>query len=187
MKILIIYGTIEGQTRKISSFIEDILQKENHEVSIANATENPPSPDGFDAVLIGSSIHLHKYNSAIKHYVMDNIDVLNRTPSVFFSVCLAVASSIPEEHEEAAKIAQNFLKQTKWNTREVWHIAGALRYTKYDYFKKLTMRMIAKKQGGATNTNKDHEYTDWGKVKKLLSKFINTLDVTQKQHYHGQA
>ncbi|MCB0373087.1 MAG: hypothetical protein KDD31_08775 [Muricauda sp.] len=172
MKVLIIYGSIEGQTRKIARFMEEVLQEENHPTVISNATEDPPSPDKFDVILIGSSIHLHKYNSAVKSYVTNHSDILNSKPSAFFSVCMAVASSIPEEHEEAAKIAQDFLDETGWKTNTVWQIAGALRYTQYDYFKKLTMRMIAKKQGGATDTSKDHEYTDWGKVKRNVLEFV---------------
>lgn len=172
MKILIIYGTIEGQTRKIARFMEEVLQEAKHAVVISNATEAPPSPKEFDMVLIGSSIHLHKYNSAIKHYVTEHVDELNKKPSAFFSVCMAVASNIPEEHEEVAKIASDFLEQTGWKTNTVWHWAGALRYTQYDYFKKLTMRMIAKKQGGATDTSKDHEYTDWDKVKTSVLDFV---------------
>jgi menaquinone-dependent protoporphyrinogen oxidase len=88
---------------------------------------------------------------------------------------MAVASNIPEEHEEAEKISKDFLEQTGWQTSTVWQIAGALRYTQYDYFKKLIMRIIAKKQGGATDTGKDHEYTDWEKTKKTILGFINDI------------
>lgn len=177
MKILIIYGTIEGQTRKIARFMEEILQEHNHSAVISNATEEPPTPENFDAVLIGSSIHLHKYNNAIKQYVMQHIGDLNSKPTAFFSVCMAVASDIPEEHEEAEKIAQDFLQQTGWTTDQVWHIAGALKYTQYDYFKKLIMRMIAKKEGGATDTSMDHEYTDWKQVENLVLGFAKTIKI----------
>lgn len=172
MKILIIYGTIEGQTRKIARFMENVLQEAKHAVVISNATEDPPSPNDFDMVMIGSSIHIHKYNSAIKHYVMEHVNELNKKPSAFFSVCMAVASDIPEEHEEAAKIASDFLEQTGWKTDTVWHWAGALKYSQYDYFKKLVMRMIAKKEGGDTDTSMDYEYTDWNKVKKSVLDFV---------------
>jgi len=175
MKILIIYGTIEGQTRKIARFMEEVLQEAGHQVTISNAMEEPPAPSNFDAVVVGSSIHMHKYNNATKQYIMDHVEALNGKPSAFFSVSMAVASNIPEEHEEAEKISKDFLEQTGWQTSTVWQIAGALRYTQYDYFKKLIMRMIAKKQGGATDTGKDHEYTDWEKTKKTILGFINDI------------
>ncbi|WP_299671014.1 flavodoxin domain-containing protein [uncultured Polaribacter sp.] len=176
MKILIIYGTSEGQTRKIARFMEDILQDENHKVVIADATEEPPKPDDFDVALIGSSIHMHKYQSSIYEYVLQNKDILNKKPSAFFSVCLAVASDIDEEHKEANAIAEKFLKQTGWQAREINHIAGAIKYTKYDYFRRLIMRMIAKKQGGNTNTSKDHEYTNWDAVKYFVLDFVSKIE-----------
>ncbi len=172
---MIIYGTIEGQTRKISRFMENVLQEENHQVAIANVVEDPPSPKNFDSVFIGSSIHISKYNSLVKKYVQDNVKILNEKPTAFFSVSMAIASDIKEEHEEVAQIANSFLKETKWNANVTWQIAGALKYTKYDYFKKLIMRSIAKKEGGSVDTSQDYEYTDWPKVKEQVLNFINSL------------
>lgn len=175
MRILIVYGTSEGQTRKIARFMEEVLQEKEHRVVIADATEEPPSTHSFDTVLIGSSIHAHKYHKAIKHYVLENLEDLNLKPTAFFSVCMAVASDIEEEHREAHAIAMDFLKETGWNPHEVTQIAGALRYTKYDYFKKLIMRMIAKKQGGGVDTSQDYEYTDWKAVKAFTVRFTESI------------
>lgn len=172
MKILIIYGTVEGQTRKIARFMEEVLQNDKHQVAIADATEEPPTPSEFDMVIIGSSIHIHEYNKAVKEYVKMHVETLNTMPTAFYSVCLAVASDIPEEHEEAASIAKSFLEETNWTTQTIWHFAGALKYTKYDYFKRLIMRMIAKKEGASQDTKNDHEYTNWDEVEKSVMDFV---------------
>ena len=78
-------------------------------------------------------------------------------PSAFFSVCLAVASDIPEEHKEAENITVELLKQTGWKPLMTKQIAGALKYTQYDFFKRLIMKMIAKKEGRTTDTSHDYE------------------------------
>jgi menaquinone-dependent protoporphyrinogen oxidase len=52
----------------------------------------------------------------------------------------------------------------------VEQVAGALRYTQYDFFKKFTLRMIAKRAGGSTDTSHDTEYTDWKQVNEILMK-----------------
>ncbi|MBL7473238.1 flavodoxin domain-containing protein [Robertkochia sediminum] len=176
MKFLIIYGTSEGQTRKIARFIEEVIENQGHRASIANATDEPPAPDAFDSILIGSSIHMHKYHPAVVSYVNRHHVTLNRMPSVFFSVCMAVASDIREEHEEAQQIAREFLEAANWKTQEVWHVAGALKYTQYDYFKRLVMRMIAKRQGGDTDTSKDHEYTNWEDLKNRIGAFLKKTE-----------
>src|ERR1043165_6849164 len=141
MKVLIIYGTTEGQTRKIARFMEDVLQDMGHKVAIADATDEPPDPSHYDAVMIGSSIHLHKYNPAVTHYVTQHARMLNQMPSAFFSVCLAVASDLPAEHREAQKIMEDFLEKAEWEPLEMAQIAGALKYTQYDFLKRMLMRM----------------------------------------------
>ncbi|NDV16246.1 protoporphyrinogen oxidase [Muricauda sp. TY007] len=171
MKILIVYGTSEGQTRKIARFMEEVLQGGEHKVVIADATQDPPSPDRFAAVMIGASVHMQKYQSSVTDYVMRHLDSLNKKHTAFFSVSMAIASSIEEEHEDIKKMTSDFLARTGWTPDEVRHFAGALRYTQYDYFKKLIMRMIAKKEGGSTDTSRDHEYTDWDNVKSFVLNF----------------
>ncbi|MGO4822644.1 MULTISPECIES: menaquinone-dependent protoporphyrinogen IX dehydrogenase [unclassified Flavobacterium] len=175
MKLLIIYGTTEGQTRKIAHYIESILKNANHEVTIADTTADPPSPKSYDAILIGSSIHMHKYQSSVKHYIKKYIADLNQMPAAFFSVSLAVASDLDDEHLEVQKITNDFLEQTGWQPILISQIAGALKYTEYDYFKRLIMKMISKKQGGATDTSQDYEYTNWDEVAKFTNEFVNKI------------
>jgi menaquinone-dependent protoporphyrinogen oxidase len=55
-------------------------------------------------------------------------------------------------------------------------VAGALVYTKYDYFKRLVMKLIADRRGGDTDTSKDHEYTDWAALYRFGEGFVSGLD-----------
>jgi len=177
MKVLIVYGTTEGQTRKIARFMEDVLKEAGHQVFIADAADEPPAPEEYDAILIGASIHIHKYQSAVTHYITSHVVTLNKMPAAFYSVCLAVASDMVEEHREAQKITDDFLQQTGWKPLMNTQVAGALKYTQYDFFKRLLMKMIAKREGHITDTSKDYEYTDWNAVKK----FVNDFAVKMKE------
>lgn len=171
MKLLIVYGTTEGQTRKISQYMEEVLTKENHSVTVCDASQDPPAPNAFDAVLIGASIHISKYQSPVTHYIQHHVAQLNKMPGAFFSVCMAVASEHEEEHIAARKITDDYLDQTGWKPVMVTQVAGALKYTQYDFFKRLIMKYIAKKEGGTTDTSRDHEFTDWNAVKKFALDF----------------
>ena len=172
MKILIVYGTSEGQTRKIAQFMGKTLTDAGHQATVADSSESPPSPTGFDAVLIGGSIHIGKYQSSVTHYIRTHLQSLNNLHGAFFSVCMAVASKMPEEHQEAEKITQDYLEKIGWKPAKVTQIAGALKYTEYDYFKRLIMKMISKREGGSTDTSRDHEYTDWNAVEKFVLDFV---------------
>ena len=52
-------------------------------------------------------------------------------------------------------------------------IAGALKYTQYDFFKRIIMKMISKKEGRTTNTSQDYEYTNWNLVKEFVNRFAD--------------
>jgi len=63
MNVLIFYGTLEGQTAKISERMADLIQNKGHQVTTQHGEQLPANfrVDKFDAVIIGGSIHMGKY------------------------------------------------------------------------------------------------------------------------------
>ena len=175
MKLLIVYGSTEGQTRKICEFLRDKAQGSGHKVSIIDSTGAELDPEGFDAVIVGASVHANKYQTSIKHYVTKHAEDLNDRPGVFVSVSLTAAHDEPESWKELNKITENFLSETGWKPSFIEQVAGALRYTEYNFFKKFIMRLIAKKEGESTDTTKDHEYTDWGQVERIIKRLERAI------------
>lgn len=176
MKALIVYGTTEGQTRKVANFIKDEAEKLGHDVTLADASQNPPSPEGFDLVLIGASVHMYKYQNSVFHYVKEYAEALNKAKSVFFSVSMSAYGNDKESQKELDECIDKFLVETGWKPGKIERIAGALLYTKYDFFKKWIMRSIAKKEGRGVDTGTDYEYTDWNKVKAFVEGIFNFYD-----------
>lgn len=166
MKVLIIYSTTEGQTRKIARYMAKVLDENGHETTISDVTDEPPNPENFDFIFIGASIHLGRYKKPVKYYIQEHLETLNAKNSAFFSVCLAIASDLQEEHEEAEQTLSHFLRGLNWKPKHTFHVAGALKYTEYNWLVKLIMKNIAKKEGESTDTSHDHEYTDWDKLKE---------------------
>jgi menaquinone-dependent protoporphyrinogen oxidase len=58
-------------------------------------------------------------------------------------------------------IINRFLAETGWHPVVTKSIAGALLYTRYNWFIRRVMKRIAAKAGGDTDTTRDYEYTDW--------------------------
>ncbi len=50
--------------------------------------------------------------------------------------------------------------------------AGAIRYTDYGWVTKRVMRSIARREGNATDTSRDHEYTDWVAVDRFADDVV---------------
>lgn len=165
MKALILYASTEGQTHKIARFVADQLKEAGYETTLSDLNNAPPAPTGYDLVIAGASVHIMKYQAAAAHYLKEYAAELNQVKkSAFLSVSMTAASDNKESWAEMEKITDHFLKFTKWEPTKVLQVAGALKYTKYDFFKKFVMRMIAEKEGRKTDTDHDYEYTDWEAV-----------------------
>ena len=130
---------------KLPAYLKDETENLGHQVFLVDATDIPPLPVGYDLVLIGASVHMHKYQSAVVDYVKTNAAALNKIRSGFFSVSMAAASGDAESKKEMEEVTSAFLKETGWNPTQIEQVAGALRYTQYDFFKKLVMRLISKR------------------------------------------
>ena len=174
MKLLIVYGTTEGQTRKIAEFLKAESEKQGVQAAICDTTCTQISPDGYDAVIICSSMHMHKYQTSINYYIKTHFSTLNDIHSAFCSVSLsAVSKGYDEEsYKELTDLTSKFLLDTGWKPQLVEYAAGALRYTEYDFFKKFIMRQIAQRSKGDTDTSHDHEYTNWDQLRSFLNEFL---------------
>ena len=97
--ILIPYGTTEGLTARISEYVADVARSQGHEAKAVDIKgSGAPDPDGYDAVIVGASIHMGKHEEYVLDFVTENREALERLPSAFFSVSMA-AHDNPEEAE----------------------------------------------------------------------------------------
>ncbi|MES3037694.1 MAG: menaquinone-dependent protoporphyrinogen IX dehydrogenase [Bdellovibrionota bacterium] len=172
-KVLIIYQSYNGQTKKISDFIQQFLNVKGVSSDIFNV-ENLPDIDlsNYSTVIIGAPVHIQRYSAKLRSWVKKNSQTLNLVPGLFFSVCLGILQKDDPVVQAAEKnIAERFLKETAWKPTTIAIFGGALTFTQYNYIEKLLMKFIAKKAGGDTDTKKDFEYTDWHEVKKVIEEF----------------
>ena len=163
MRVLIVYTSHEGQTAKIAHEMAGALRTRDHQVEVSRA-QDAPGPQGFDAFILGSPVHLGKHDPTAAEWVKRHHAEVEKTHGAFFSVSLAAASKDEAEREEAKRMAKEFVSQTNWNPELVACFAGALAYSQYGWIQRLVMRRIAAKEGGSTDTSHDHEYTDWDSV-----------------------
>lgn len=175
-RILIVYGTTEGQTRKIAGRIAEMARGYGHEAVVVDSAGHPP-PVGtrYDAVIVAGSLHQQKHQRTLAAFVRENRDALRRIPTAFVSVSLTAVRTDPASVAAAQACVDAFVRQTGWMPRETWLTAGALAYTRYGPIEKLLMRRIARRNGGATDTTRDHEYTDWVRLRGQVRAFLQPL------------
>jgi menaquinone-dependent protoporphyrinogen oxidase len=172
--VLVVYGTTEGQTRKIAEFIGNAARAHGVDVEIVDsaAVDATRAQPVHAAAIVCGSLHQHNYQSSLVHFVRHHRAWLTGMPTAFVSVSLTAALKDERSRDELRKIAEAFFSETGWLPRVTLHVAGALRYTQYDFLKRLIMKLIARQQGGDTDTSRDHEYTDWDALTRFVDEFL---------------
>src|SRR6476620_8450870 len=142
--VYIPYGTVEGQTARIAEYIAYVIREHGHEARTADLqTAGDALPDGYDAVIVGASVHVGKHEGAVTDFVKANRATLERLPSALFSVSLAAHG----DEENAEGYVEKFEQETGWRPSHVGLFAGALLYTQYGFLKRHMMKRIAGSKG----------------------------------------
>jgi menaquinone-dependent protoporphyrinogen oxidase len=168
-KILVLYASRRGQTRKIAVRIAGVLAGRSQALEIVDADHQAVPVDiaGFDLVVIAAPIIAGGYPRSIVRFVRRHREELERVRSVFVSVGLAVASRTSDGRAQSLVVVEKFVKKTGFRPGRIELVAGALPYSKYDFVTRFVMRRIAAKEGGDTDTSRDYEYTDWAAVDRF--------------------
>jgi len=174
-RILVAYAGWTGQTERIALRIAQVLRAQGHDVA---QLAEPASLDRAlldrDAVLIGAGVRYGRHARALERAVRDNADFLGAFPNAFFAVSMS-ASHGGEGFVRARTYLDAFTARTHWQPRATALFAGALAYTRYPSWMRWMMRFIAGRTGAATDTSRDHEYTDWAAVERFAREFGASL------------
>lgn len=172
-KILIAYGTSEGQTAKIAEQLAEFIRAQGHDALPVDISREAPAPEGYEAVIAGASVHKGKHQRWVVDYVRRNRPALEHLPSAFFSVSMAIADGTEKGRLEAEGYVETFVKETGWCPEKVGLFAGALAYTKYNFLLRWIMRRIARSKGSRDlDTRRDYVYTDLDAVQRFAKEFL---------------
>jgi menaquinone-dependent protoporphyrinogen oxidase len=170
--ICILYATREGQTQRIAEHVAAELRVRGFTVEVTNVRDHAAqsSLNTYAAAILAASVHTGRHEPAMVQFVKEHRGELECPPTAFLSVTLSEAGAersdaTPEEHAQFVadvhKVLDRFFAETGWHPQRVKPVAGALLYTQYNFFIRFVLQRIAKHAGGATDTSRDHEYTDW--------------------------
>ena len=175
MRILIVYGSSEGHTRDLSTFAANVLREDGQEVIVRDAAAKEPLPDPstYDLVILAASLHVGRYQAPLIAFARAHHELLNAMPSAFISVSLSAAGENPDDWEGLQDCVTRFVQETMWTPKAIHHAAGAIRYSQYDFFKRLAVKFIAQKRGQATVTSQDYDLTDYSALKDFVFGFVN--------------
>ncbi|MGJ8580813.1 MAG: menaquinone-dependent protoporphyrinogen IX dehydrogenase [Psychromonas sp.] len=165
---LIIYSSVDGQTLKIINHIK--LSIEDN-VTIVNIDDNPNIDFTlYNKVLVGASVRYGNFRKNMINFVNQYKQQLDALENAFFVVCLTARKpekAIPENNAYMKKFEQ----LSTWQPQHKAVFAGALLYSRYNWWQTLLIQLIMKMTGGSTDKTQDMELTDWQKVEAFAARF----------------
>lgn len=170
-EVPVLFASSEGQTALIAIRLAAVLHYE-HGLDSQAIDVSTPEAQSIDwsrvrGALVGASLHAGRHQKSAARFVHAHAADLNAVPSAFFSVSLSAASNHRHEVEEAERIARAFPAAHGWRPSIVLSVAGRLAYREYNFLTRYVIKRIAKKEGGPTDTSRDHELTNWADVEHL--------------------
>jgi menaquinone-dependent protoporphyrinogen oxidase len=169
-EVPVLFASSEGQTALIAIRLAAVLHE--HGLDSQAIDVSTPEAETIDwsrvhGALVGASLHMGRHQKSAARFVHEHAAQLNAVPSAFFSVSLAAASKNPGEVADAERIARAFPEAHGWKPVRILSLAGRLAYREYNVFVRWLIKRIAKKEGGPTDTSRDHELTNWNDVDRL--------------------
>ena len=172
MKILIIYGTIEGHTEKVAHFLESELKNQGHESALFNTAERTSaiSFQGIDKVILAASVHERRHPQTFEVFLTGHSEEISSRPCMLISVSLSAAHT--EGEEEAMEYVEEMLMRTGLNPDKTLCVGGAIKLSKYDFYALQVLRHVVLRGKEFDASKNEHEFTDWDKLSAVASSFI---------------
>jgi menaquinone-dependent protoporphyrinogen oxidase len=173
MRVLIVYGSTEGHTRDLCHFAARALGDAGFPTAVqpAGPEASQPDPTPYDAVILAASVHVGRYQAPLVAYAREQHPALNAMPSAFISVSLSAAGITPPDWLTCADCLAQFEHETLWTPKAVLQAAGAVRYSQYDFFKRLAIKFVAAERGEPVVTSRDYDLTDYDGLRHFVTAF----------------
>ncbi|MBL4927813.1 flavodoxin domain-containing protein [Fuscibacter oryzae] len=169
MRILVLYATTDGQTRKIARHVMTVLSGIGLGVELLNVTEAEGLDlSRYDRAVLAGSLHAGGYQPALAGFAKAHAAALNAMPTLFLAVSLSAAGDDVQDWQGLNDCLQRFLAETGWTPGYIEHVAGAFRFSEYGYFRAWAMRRIAAVKDPAVQAGQDKEYTDWAALDRVV-------------------
>ena len=165
-RILLLYSSFYGHTRKVAEFIQADAATRGDVVDVRPLSQGAADAAAFDAVVVGSSIRHGKHHAEVVEFVRAQHAMLQSRPGAFFSVSL-VARKPTRQTPETNQYVREFLVRSPWKPQLIGIFAGVLDYQRYRTFDRYAIRLIMTLTRGPTDLHTNVEFTDWDKVREF--------------------
>lgn len=178
MTILIAFGTVEGQTRKVAQFVDDQLRKAGQDTVLFDTNERTEEVtfDGVDKVILAASVHERRHPKPFEIFVASSHKELEKRPTLFLSISLKAA--FPDGQEEAQDYIDEMKLRTGLTPTHEHLVAGAIRSDSYDFYASQVLRHVVLSDQTVDPSVRDYEFTDWDELGSCIADFLSNNAVS---------
>jgi menaquinone-dependent protoporphyrinogen oxidase len=174
----VFYATREGQAERVAHRIANDLRAHLQEVDVINVKDlHPVDWTPYKHAFVVASVHAGHHEKEMIDFARRYAGELTERQTAFLSLTLSqagaeLASNTLVQREtargDALRMITDFMKETGWHPERVLPVAGALRYSQYNFFVKWIMKRIAHKAGFDGPATRDYEFTNWPAVDRFV-------------------
>lgn len=174
MNVLIVFATVEGQTRKIAEFAQSLAEKAGYDVTLFDAADKAAhlSLEGIDKVIMAAPVHERRHPQTFEVVLAAHRAELAVCDTLLLSISLSAA------FEDGMDEAQDYITEMEMRTRFKSGlnalVAGAVRTGSYDYFATQVLRHVVLRDRDYDPSAGEHEFTDWDALREVLTTFLET-------------
>lgn len=176
-RVLVVYGTTDGQTRKVALHLGIALHDAGVDADVLMASSAAVSPEGYAGVIVAASLHAGQYQRNVRDWLRRHAPALRGKTTAFVSVCMMARDSRPETARRLRTMMRDFADAQGWTPNQLKPVAGALAYTRYGWLKRWMVKRMAVRNGGPADTTRDHEFTDWDDLRAFGEQFARRIRI----------
>jgi len=173
MAVLILFASIEGQTRKIARFVEAKVRSAGHEATLVDASDKMAEVtfEGFDTVILAAPVHERRHPPNFEFLLTASRADLAARRTFMISVSLGAAFS--ELKEEAWEYLVEMKLRTGLEPNAELLVAGAVRPSSYGYYETEILRHVILRDQTIDLSTQEREFTDWDALATVVTEFVS--------------
>lgn len=173
MTVLVLFASIEGQTRKIARFVEAEVRKAGHEATLVDVSDKMAKVtfEGFDTVILAAPVHERRHPPAFELLLTASRPELGDRRTLMISVSLGAA--FPELHAEAQEYLDEMKMRTSLKPNAEALVAGAVRPGSYGYYETQVLRHAILHNHAIDPSIQEQEFTDWDALAAVVKQFVS--------------
>ncbi len=183
MRAAVFYATREGQAERVAQRVAADLRARRVAVDVIDVKDVRGSIDwrAYSLAFVVASVHAGHHEKEMTGFVRRSRDELARLHAPFLSLTLSQAGAematgtlVQREtaRSDALRLITDFMKETGWQPEHILPVAGALRYSRYNFLVKWIMKRIAHNAGFDGPTDRDYEFTNWPAVDRFVAELV---------------